>query len=135
MAKQSLTIKPESVVHFEVPATNPKKLQKFYTTVFGWMMNDIPKMKYTIVQSAESTKDGTPKIYGAINGGMYKRSKKTEQPTIVIGVASIDETIKKVLKAKGKVAQAKMPIPGMGSFARIKDSDGNLIGLFEYDQK
>lgn len=121
----------DSVVHFELPATNPKKLQKFYTSVFGWKMNDMPKLKYTIVQSAESDKQGTPKKAGAINGGMYKRSKKTEPITIVLQVKSIDETLKKIVKAGGKVAVKKMPIPGMGAFARFKDNDGNLVGLFE----
>ncbi len=47
---------------------------------------------------------------------------------IVIGVQSIDDTIKKVIAADGKVVTPKQKIPN-GSYARISDSEGNVIGL------
>jgi len=47
---------------------------------------------------------------------------------IVIGVKSIDDTIRKVVAAGGKVLTPKQPIPN-GSYARIADCEGNIIGL------
>jgi predicted enzyme related to lactoylglutathione lyase len=33
------------VVHFEIPADNLQRAKKFYSTVFGWTMNDYPEME------------------------------------------------------------------------------------------
>ena len=50
---------------------------------------------------------------------------------IYVGVSSIDDSIKKVQAAGGKIVTPKTPIPGMGAYARISDTEGNVIGLFE----
>ena len=33
--------------------------------------------------------------------------------------------------AGGKVVTARTPIPGMGAYARVADTEGNIVGLFE----
>ena len=48
-----------------------------------------------------------------------------------MGVDSIDAALKKVAGAGGKVVTPKTPIPGMGAFARVTDTEGNVVGLFE----
>ncbi|NTV52312.1 MAG: VOC family protein, partial [Candidatus Firestonebacteria bacterium] len=65
---------------------------------------------------------------GAINGGLFPREALVPAPVVVIGVDSIDETIKRVTAAGGKVIMPKQPIPN-GAYARIADSEGNIIGL------
>ena len=35
------------VIHFEIPADNLARAKKFYSTVFGWKINDYPEMQYT----------------------------------------------------------------------------------------
>ena len=60
-----------------------------------------------------------------------QRPKDAPHPTIYVGVSSIDETIKKVEAAGGKVVTPKTPIPGMGAYARVADTEGNVIGLFQ----
>jgi predicted enzyme related to lactoylglutathione lyase len=52
-----------------------------------------------------------------------------------IGVPSVDEFIKKVEAAGGKVIAPKMPIPGVGWFAYCTDTEGNLFGIMESDEK
>jgi predicted enzyme related to lactoylglutathione lyase len=37
----------------------------------------------------------------------------------------------RVQAAGGKVVTPKTPIPGMGAYGRIADTEGNVIGLFE----
>ena len=44
---------------------------------------------------------------------------------------SEESAIKKVEAAGGKVVTPKTPIPGMGAYARIADTEGNVLGLFE----
>jgi predicted enzyme related to lactoylglutathione lyase len=50
---------------------------------------------------------------------------------IYIGVASVDEAIQKMTAAGGKVVTPKTPIPGMGAYGRVSDTEGNVVGLFE----
>jgi len=49
---------------------------------------------------------------------------------VYLGVGSVDQAVKKVQAAGGKVVTAKTPIPGMGAYARVTDSEGNVVGLF-----
>jgi predicted enzyme related to lactoylglutathione lyase len=43
----------------------------------------------------------------------------------------VDDSLKQVEGAGGNVVRPKTDIPGMGSFAYIKDTEGNVIGLWE----
>ena len=68
---------------------------------------------------------------GAINGGMMKRSADTPSPVLTIGVDSIDDSMKKIEAAGGSVVQPRTEIPDMGAFAYFKDTEGNVLGLWE----
>jgi predicted enzyme related to lactoylglutathione lyase len=72
-----------------------------------------------------------PKEPGAINGGLFQRPREAPNPTLYVGVDSIDSTVAKVTQSGGKVVTPKTPIPGMGAYARVADTEGNVIGLFQ----
>jgi uncharacterized protein len=118
----------DKVVHFEIPYDNKDRVSKFYSEIFGWRLLDIPEMEYTMIYAARTDKNNMVDEKGAINGGMFLRDDIAKQPLVVIGVQSIDETIKKVISAGGKVVTPKQPIPN-GSYARVADCEGNVIGL------
>lgn len=118
----------DKVVHFEIPYDNKDRASRFYTEIFGWKLLDIPEMGYTMVHAAETDKNNMVSEKGAINGGLFHREVSAKEPIIVIGVKSIDETIKKVVAAGGKVVTPKQSIPN-GSYARVADCEGNVIGL------
>jgi uncharacterized protein len=118
----------DKVVHFEIPYDNKDRASKFYSEIFGWRLLDIPEMDYTMIYAARTDKNNMVDEKGAINGGMFLRDDIAKQPLVVIGVQSIDETIKKVISAGGKVVYPKQPIPN-GSYARVADCEGNVIGL------
>jgi predicted enzyme related to lactoylglutathione lyase len=46
-------------------------------------------------------------------------------------VSSIDDYLKKIESAGGKTVMAKSPILDFAFFALIKDTEGNIIGLWE----
>ena len=68
---------------------------------------------------------------GAINGGLMQRSKDTPTPVITIGVDAIDDTMKKIEAGGGTVVQPRTEIPNMGAYAYFKDTEGNVVGLWE----
>ena len=121
-----------SVVHFEVPADDLERAKKFYGSVFGWQLMDMgPNMgNYVLATTTESDQAG-PKKPGAINGGMMKRTENKKAPIIVIDVENIDEHVKKVEMAGGKIIEPKMPVGDMGLLAYVTDTEGNLIGVWQ----
>jgi predicted enzyme related to lactoylglutathione lyase len=122
----------DKVVHFEIPFDDKQRAMKFYSQSFGWQLQDMPEMKYVTATTVPVDEKHMPKEPGAINGGLFERPSNAPNPTFYVDVSSIDATVKKVESAGGQVVTPKTPIPGMGYFARIKDTEGNIIGVFEY---
>lgn len=42
--------------------------------------------------------------------------------------SEVDQALAKAQAAGGKVVTPKTPIPGMGAFARVTDTEGNVVG-------
>jgi predicted enzyme related to lactoylglutathione lyase len=59
------------------------------------------------------------------------RSPEISSPVITVGVPSIDDSVKRIEEAGGSVVTPRTEIPGMGAFAYFKDTEGNLLGLWE----
>jgi predicted enzyme related to lactoylglutathione lyase len=119
------------VVHFEIPFDNKERAIKFYSDAFDWRLNDIPDMSYVMAETVPVDNNQMPREPGAINGGLFQRPKEAPGPTIYVDVDSIDAAIEKVAAAGGKVVTPNTPIPGMGAYARVADTEGNVIGLFQ----
>jgi predicted enzyme related to lactoylglutathione lyase len=131
-------------VHFEIHVDDPARAQKFYGEVFGWTFQKWEQKEagakeyYMVMTGTEDTKDEKGKVYPGINGGMFKRMgpAPTEGQAVnafvnTMDVANIDETIAKIEKAGGKVAQPKFAMPGMAYLAYFKDTEGNIFGIWE----
>jgi uncharacterized protein len=119
------------VVHFEIPFDDKARAMKFYQGAFDWKLTDMPEMSYVMAHAVDVDDKQMPKEPGAINGGLFPRPKEAPHPTIYVAVEAIDQALKKGEAAGGKVVTPRTPIPGMGAFARIADTEGNVIGLFE----
>jgi predicted enzyme related to lactoylglutathione lyase len=121
----------DKVVHFEIPFDDKARAMKFYAECFGWNLMHMPEMQYVMAGTVDVDEKQMPKEAGAINGGLLQRPKEAPNPALYIGVQSVDAAIKKVTGGGGKVVTPRTPIPGMGAYARVADTEGNVIGLFE----
>lgn len=123
------------VIHFEIPADDIDRAKKFYGSVFGWGLEDYPMpdgMKYTgLTTVSADEKTHLPTEPGAINGGMMERTKDVSAPVIAISVDSVDEYVKKIEAAGCRVVTPKKEIMGMGFYAYVTDTEGNVIGLWQ----
>lgn len=120
------------VVHFEIPADDVERAKQFYGSIFGWQLQDMPEMGYTIVQTTDvDEQTQLPTAPGAINGGMMQRTADTPVPVLTIDVDSVDDALKQVESAGGSVVRPRTEIPGLGTFAYFKDPEGNTLGLWE----
>lgn len=124
------------VVHFELPVDDIDRAKKFYGSIFGWELEDqqMGDVKYTVVRTVPVDEKQMPKEPGAINGGMMQRTKDVRSPVIAINVSSVDDYVKKVEAAGGKVVMPKMTIGGIGFYAYVADPEGNVVGLWEDQQ-
>ena len=122
------------VVHFEIPAEDLDRAKKFYGAVFDWSLETmpVPGGEYTsVVTTPVDQQTQMPTEPGAINGGMMERNANTPAPVITIDVDAIDSALQDVEAAGGSTVQPRTEIPGMGAFAYFKDSEGNVMGLWE----
>jgi uncharacterized protein len=119
------------VVHFEIPYDDGERARRFYGETFGWQLEEMPGMDYTLVMSGPSGDRG-PSEPGFINGGMLARGASAAPgPVVVIDVDSIDAKLIKIEETGGSVLVPKQPVGAMGFTAYVKDSEGNVIGLWE----
>ena len=106
------------------------RAKRFYGEVFGWNIEDTGSA-FQIMKTGPVDELGVPSEPGATYGALYKRQRVHDAPSPVIEVLSIDETIRKVKAAGGKIVTPKGPVGLFGLLAEITDSEGNMIGLFE----
>src|SRR6476661_3447239 len=122
------------VVHFEIPAEDLDRAKNFYGSVFGWQLQTMPMPggEYTtVITTPVDEQTRMPTEPGAINGGMMQRDESTPSPIITIEVDAIDQALTQIGESGGSTVTARTPIPGMGAFAYFKDSEGNVVGLWE----
>jgi uncharacterized protein len=118
------------VVHFEIPYDDGDRARAFYGKAFGWQVMPMPEMSYTMVMSGPSGEQG-PTEAGFINGGMMQREDPFTAPNIVIDVDNLEDALKAVNEAGGSTVVERQPVGDMGFTAYFKDSEGNLVGLWE----
>jgi predicted enzyme related to lactoylglutathione lyase len=129
------------VIHFEIQAADPERAATFYRKVFGWDINEwvIPGVqmedenRYWLVTTGPDTEPG-------INGGLLFRrgpAPAEGQPVnayvCTMGVADLDETVKRALNAGGIIALPRMAVQGIGWLAYCKDTEGNIFGMMQED--
>ncbi len=123
------------VIHFEIHADDPDRAILFYSTVLGWHFTKWSgPMDYWLIKTGPHEQPG-------IDGGMMRRHgppPANMQPVnaypCTVDVPNIDEYVAKATAHGGTIALAKMPIPGVGWLAYIKDTEGNILGLMQPDQ-
>ena len=129
----------DPIVHFEIPVDDLDRAKKFYGPIFGWNLQDWPMPDGSTYIGVHTTpideKTRLPLKPGAINGGIMKRSAMAKAPIFAINVGSIDEKVKMVETAGGKVVMPKMDMMGMGFYAYVSDTEGNTVGLWEDAKK
>ena len=119
------------VVHFEIPVDDGERARSFYKEAFGWQLQEMPGMDYTLVLTGPSGDEG-PTEPGFVNGGMLARSAAAAPgPVVVVDVESIDVALERVTELGGSTVLGKQPVGNMGFTAYVRDPEGNVVGLWE----
>ena len=106
------------------------RAKKFYSSVFGWKLQDVPGMEYVMADSVETDQNRQP--IGGTNGGIIKRNQDYANTTsMTITVADADRTIQEVIKAGGKLVGEKQKFGNIGYVVYVKDTEGNVVGIWQ----
>ncbi|HZM82576.1 MAG TPA: VOC family protein [Candidatus Limnocylindrales bacterium] len=120
-----------SVTHFEIPVDDMARAQAFYRDAFGWQIDTLPEMDYTLVRTTPTDESGRPTEPGAINGGMLPRGEPALHPIVTVTVDNVDSALATIESLGGKTVVGRTPVGAMGFTGYAKDTEGNVIGLWE----
>ena len=116
------------IVHFEIPADDKERAQKFYKETFGW---DFAEMfGYTTVMTCETGEDNKPLEKGEINGGMISKDE-AKNPLLVITVPDLEKKIEELKAAGCETTMETKKWGDFGLYTKFIDTEGNEIGLWQ----
>jgi predicted enzyme related to lactoylglutathione lyase len=122
------------VVHFEIHADDPERAVQFYRSLFGWEFSKWGgPVDYWLIKTGPDDQRG-------INGGLVRRRGTIDGTAVIayvctIDVPVLDDALAKALAIGGTLALPKMPIPGVGWLAYVKDTEGNILGMMQPDPR
>lgn len=116
-----------TIVHFEIPADDTERARKFYSGLFGWRFSTLPGFDdYWVFDTGDPDQDA--------GGGILARQAAGQGIIHYVQVESVDDYVTKAQELGGQVILPKSPVPGMGWFAQLLDTEGNSFAIWEGDR-
>jgi len=106
--------------HFEIPVDDIGRAQAFYTAVLGYEYEAWGDEMGMLKQ---------PQGEG-VNGDLHLRSV-TPHPTVVFTVDRIEDVVALAVANGGEQLGAIEPMGETARYVYLKDSEGNIIGLYD----
>ena len=117
----------QPVVHFEVIGKDGKKLQDYYSQLFGWEIDANNPMNYGTVQREGNTNEDGAGIGGGIAGGPEGYEGHV---MFYVQVPDVEAAMQKAESLGGTRGMGPDEIPGAGIvIGHITDPEGHLVGV------
>lgn len=110
-----------NIVHIEIPAADSQKAGKFYQELFGWKIDHVAEMNYTMWDAGDGSAGGFNTVGDEFKAG---------DVLIYVNSEDIDADLKKAKSLGATIVREKDEIPQTGWFAIFKDPTGNRIALY-----
>jgi predicted enzyme related to lactoylglutathione lyase len=108
------------LVHIELPADDTSRARSFWSQLAGWQYQTWEgPVEYNMFE-------------GEPGGAIYPRQEGELGPVVYFESEDIDADVQQV-RSLGGSADDKHPIPGVGWYARCKDTEGNPFSLYQSD--
>jgi predicted enzyme related to lactoylglutathione lyase len=128
---RSLAVPRATLSFFEIPATDPDRLARFFREVFGWEHGEVPwdGPRYLRLFAPEDERRPGGGILARGNGG----EALVDRLTVMVDIEGepLDAVLARVAAHGGTVLARPTPIGGFGSYARFLDPEGNSFGLWQ----
>lgn len=109
------------LVHFEIVAEDAERAKAFYGSLFGWKFREwTGPLEYHMFE-------------GEPGGAIYPYEERDGHYVVYFDTDDIDSAIAGIRELGGEAGD-KNAIPGIGWFARCKDTEANAFSLFQADE-
>jgi predicted enzyme related to lactoylglutathione lyase len=124
---------PNNLSAFAINADDVSRARQFYEQSFGWRFTPWGPPDFYLVETGDASEPG-------VVGLLQHRRELIPGARMVgyectIDVADIDQAIKSVLAAGGKIVMPKSHIPTVGTVAYFTDPEGNVAGMMQRESK
>ena len=116
------------VIHFEIPAEDPKRAVTFYKEAFDWKFENYEGTDYWLAKTGEDKEPG-------INCAISEKEAFHLTTINTVNVSSFEKAVEKIRAAGGQILGPKMTVPNVGYMAYCKDTEGNMFGIMQMDPK
>lgn len=110
------------IIHFEITGKDPKALQSFWSSLFGWKLDTSYPGGYGM------TDPGQTGIVVGVGGA------PEGAPGFVTGyvrVESVDATLARAVDLGGKVIMPRFSPDGSAFLGLVADAEGHVVGISE----
>ena len=116
----------QPVVHFEIIGKDAKKLQSYYSELFGWKIDADNPMNYGIVQRDGNVSDDGIGIGGGVGTGPQGYSGHV---TFYIGVPDVEAALAKAESLGGTRTMGPDKVMDTIEIGLFQDPEGHLVGV------
>ena len=118
-------------VHFEIHPADPERARNFYTSVFGWKIEQWGDIPYWTVVTGDDDQPG-------VNGGLLPRrgpEPAADAPVhgYVMTISVLDIAAIEVNGGTGALPKDKMP--GVGLLVHYRDTENNIFGVLQPEDR
>ncbi len=118
-------------VHFAIHIDDLPRAKSFYEQVFEWGFASYGPPDFLQIK-ADASENG--ELIGALQSRSYSPvSDRVIGVECTIGVADVDEIIRRVERSGGQILMPKTAIPYVGWVTKFLDTEGNLMCAMQAD--
>ena len=110
-----------NIVHIEIPTKDSKESAVFYEKLFGWRIEHVPEMNYTMWDPQDGPGGGFSPLGDEVKVG---------EVLLYVNSDDIKADLNQAEALGGAIVRPKDEIPGTGWFGIFRDPTGNLIALY-----
>ena len=123
---------PNNLQSFGITADDVPRARRFYEQVFAWRFEPWGPPDFYLIHTGDEKDPG-------VQGLMHKRREPVAGTGMTgfectIEVQNIDETIRAIETAGGKIVMAKFHIPTVGTGVYFNDPEGNFVGAMQTEK-
>jgi len=123
---------PNNLQSFGITVDDVPRARRFYEQVFAWRFEPWGPPDFYLIHTGDEKDPG-------VQGLMHKRREPVAGTGMTgfectIEVQNIDETIRAIETAGGKIVMAKFHIPTVGTGVYFNDPEGNFVGAMQTEK-
>ena len=122
---------PNHIRHFAVQADQVDRARSFYQAVFGWHFAPWGPPNFYLIRTGPEEDRG-------LQGALQERRQKLDGSgqrgyECTIGVDDLDAILALIPSNGGTIVSQPFVIEGVGRLAFFQDTEGNRVGVMQYD--